>query len=508
MSNRIGKKAYSLRVDKLKNIEGLSEINFIDKSITGIFGPNCCGKSTILHALACCYQPPAGTSNFNYRFSYFFLPNTDALWSGSRITLTHKYMFQGSIYDGKMTDYEKHTTQWKPRYDKRPERHVSYIGIKSCVPMIEKEQAKYKISYTTNSITSVVANQTLEALGKVFNRSYEALNEHISSIKTYRGLSLNGLQYSSLSMGAGEQRLLHILSEVFSCPRYGLILIDEFDLLMHGDALRRCLDVISKRVKEKEIQVVFTSHRERLLESEDIINIRHIHNTNNVTYCFNDSNLEAMHRLTGRRERPIEVFVEDDLATAIINKITGIIGIRKIVKTNRFGSAVNAFTIAAAMCLREECFENTLFVLDGDVYRTQQKKIERINAVLTGTSHSDGQKREKVLDSISQLSLPENICPEEYVHKMLIEIDPQLLDDESREIVDTVREVVHPLNKHDYISNPIQDLGYGKPEGYQRVIDIAAKSPLWNDYTISIENWLRGRQESLMPNNANIAEND
>lgn len=41
---------------QLKGLHNV-EISFTDKPITAIFGVNGCGKSTILHALACLYRP-------------------------------------------------------------------------------------------------------------------------------------------------------------------------------------------------------------------------------------------------------------------------------------------------------------------------------------------------------------------------------------------------------------------------------------------------------------------
>ena len=48
-------------------------------------GVNGSGKTTVIHALACAYQPPEGGKGENHRVSDFFVPNTDALWKGSEI---------------------------------------------------------------------------------------------------------------------------------------------------------------------------------------------------------------------------------------------------------------------------------------------------------------------------------------------------------------------------------------------------------------------------------------
>lgn len=42
-------------------------------------------------------------------------------------------------------------------------------------------------------------------------------------------------------MGAGEQRVFKILSALYSVPKYSLVLIDEVDLLLHTNALRRLI---------------------------------------------------------------------------------------------------------------------------------------------------------------------------------------------------------------------------------------------------------------------------
>ena len=44
----------SIHFDKLKNLKDLT-LNFSDTRLTAIMGVNGAGKSTILHALACCY---------------------------------------------------------------------------------------------------------------------------------------------------------------------------------------------------------------------------------------------------------------------------------------------------------------------------------------------------------------------------------------------------------------------------------------------------------------------
>ena len=66
-------KLVSLYVRKLKNLVEL-DIDFRESPVTAILGPNGNGKTTVLHALACAYQPVSDGENL--KFSNFFLPRS------------------------------------------------------------------------------------------------------------------------------------------------------------------------------------------------------------------------------------------------------------------------------------------------------------------------------------------------------------------------------------------------------------------------------------------------
>ncbi|MEN9519999.1 MAG: hypothetical protein RLZZ381_2587 [Cyanobacteriota bacterium] len=123
MSSISQQKIHSLYIKELKCLKDV-DISFEDKAVTAILGPNGHGKSTILllHALACCYKPIDENITSNFRFSDFFLPNTDAQWQGSELTLTHSYRNGKEKPNNNTTVYGKRTDRWKPIYARRPER--------------------------------------------------------------------------------------------------------------------------------------------------------------------------------------------------------------------------------------------------------------------------------------------------------------------------------------------------------------------------------------------------
>jgi AAA15 family ATPase/GTPase len=374
---------HKLEIKKLKNIKDLC-ISFESKNITGILGPNGYGKSTILHALACCFQPPYEGQE-DYKFSNFFPPNPDALWQGSEMQIVHSYRQGSQVHKSVDKPYGKNSDRWKPIYKRRPIRNVHYFGVDSCVPLIEAEKRNVKINYSTSQVSETIINKILEKASYCLNKHYTAYNIHDpGNGRTFIGVEADGIRYSALSMSAGEQKIFLLLEKVFRTKKYSLILIDELDLLLHDSAMKNLIKVVSERAEDYNLQVIFTTHRESILELSDLINVRHIFGTSEKTLCFNETKPDAINRLTGTQRRLIEVFVEDDLAVVIVKKVAGQLGISRHVSIQRFGAAINCFTILAGLLLRGESCSNSIFVLDGDVYRTREEQESRLKAVITG----------------------------------------------------------------------------------------------------------------------------
>lgn len=357
----------------LKNLRDLN-ISFEDKPITAIFGANGSGKSTIIHALACVYKPVNGSTRPNYKFSNFFLPTTLATWAHSKFSITQELIYGEEWREDPPREYRKGNLRWHPRYDNRPAREVYYIGIDTCLPDMERETRTSRIQLIPNNIEDIaVANQTLELISYIMDRPYDEINSYNNS--RYKGLKFKGINYSSLYMGAGEQRLLRILNTVLSVPDYSLILIDELDLTLHTFALKRLIEKLNDICVSKNLQIVFTTHREELL-SNALINVRHLLPSGDgfTSSSINHTTPECIQRLTGVSPQPIEIIVEDDLAEALVRKVASYKGLEQCCHFMQMGSYQNAYPLGAGLIVRNENLEHTLIVLDGDVDRTEAEK--------------------------------------------------------------------------------------------------------------------------------------
>lgn len=493
----------SISIKKLKGISSLDEIRFDEKPLTAILGPNGCGKSTILHALACCYKPIEGGDQQNWQFRDFFTPTTDATWAGSSLEMTHTHRNDQTLFENVKTEYCKKAGRWSPRYAKRPERYLRFIGIKSCVPRIEEETYTSAINYQTEAHAD--ADLIMAKMGIVFNRAYNELNLHRAHAgRKYLGLALHGTRYSALAMGAGEQRVLEILSAVFNAPKYGLILIDEIDLLLHTAALTQLIRILFQRAEDKSLQIIFTTHREAILELQDMVSIKHIHTIKTVppkTYCFSNTKPDALKRLTGEQDRPLEVFVEDEMAQAIVEYELSYLGMKRIANITQYGAATNCFTLAAGLILSERHdLGSQIFMLDGDLYTTQEEQFERAKAVLSGTEDHAVARRQRCIDGIRKFRPLHGIgsaAPEPQLHRMIRDLPPQQ-DAGTNEIVELAQGIQAVQDNHSFVELIIHTLNVNRPVGMNSIVKVAALSPDWAEYVEELRSWLLERRPGLI----------
>jgi ABC-type lipoprotein export system ATPase subunit len=485
-------KLNSIDFEELKSLKNI-KITFTPNNVTGIFGVNGSGKSSIIHTLLSLYKPSdQDAQRKNFKFSEFFTPTTHTRWVGSKFMIDYSYRDGINEFLNQTREYSKQD-RWRPKYDRRPEREVYFVGISSCVPDIEVEKKDGMINLVTHQQNGPNALRIREKASFILNRNYQEYNRHESNhtSRKYIGLRAQNINYSSLNMGAGEQRVFKILETVFNAPDSSLIVIDEIDLTLHTDALNRLLDVLVERANQKNLQIVFTSHREELTKRTDI-NIRHIYQTGTATLCFNETNPDCLTRLTGTPVRPLEIFVEDDLGETIARKVTEELQITRHCAIKRFGAADNSFTLGAGMFLKGEDLENISIFIDGDKYRTAAEMDTQMKKYFSGNEQNAVDRRSAALSCIRQFSLPPDVSPEQFINNAL-----QQLNDGS-EVCNAANAIQAVNDRHQYVDGMINALGYDdKMLGLNKIVDKLATTPVWAGYTQNLQDWLNARVQAL-----------
>ena len=210
---------------------------------------------------------------------------------------------------------------------------------------------------------------------------------------------------------------------------------------------------------------------------------------------------DAINRLTGNQPKPLEIFVEDNLASVLVKQIASELKLSRYISVERYGAAINCFTTVGGLLLGGESCNNSLFVLDGDIYKTDGDKEDRIKAVLTGDDQAAKDKRMLAKQKIVQFFLPENYSPERYIHYLIVNTC-QNNPEEQNEIFDVCMDIVVADNGHFYLNDAIQRLGWDEIEGLSKIIKLASKSEKWSEFTQSIRQWLQEKAPLVIESQA------
>lgn len=480
-----------IEIHEAKSLKGLV-VPFKKEGLTAILGPNGSGKSTILHLLACGYNT-TDQNGTDFRYPSFFLPvsypdKSQYSWEGTSFTY---YYYLNQVE--RTLEVSKSTSRWM-RYDKRPKRWVSYIGIETCVPDIEKEKLKSHISYVS---LSEISHKILEDARYILKKDYTECRVCCRRDKrTNKRVKVGSILYSSLSMGAGEQRVFTILEAVDKAEPYGLILIDELDLLLHQSSLKRLIEKLASRAKKKHLQIIFTVHNQFILTCPEV-DFRHILHKQDKCYCLAGNDPQALEQLTDEVQQDIMIYVEDELSKALVRQICFEERCTKRVAVSTFGAIENAFALAVSCVLIEELRQKKMiFVLDGDKYRTDDER-EQLKKHLTGQSNEQDNHRRNLLTKIKQFNISDK--PEEYYFNLIKQLPEQGLNKSSKAecLLEELRSFnTVGLDSHSYFSTPIENLGMSKSDGYGIIAELLSKTEKWNDIVSEVRNWIKDQLSS------------
>ena len=125
-------------------------------------------------------------------------------------------------------------------------------------------------------------------------------------------------KFSELNFGSGESSVLRIISEIESINDGALILIDEIENGLHPLAVRRFVEYLIDVSARKRVQVVFTTHSDYAIDPLP---------GEAIWACLDGRlqqgklSIEALRAVSGRIDKRLAIFVEDEFATHWIEAV-------------------------------------------------------------------------------------------------------------------------------------------------------------------------------------------
>lgn len=495
----------------IQQLKGLKNVEFDLKSnrVTGIFGKNGSGKTTLLHAILCLYRSTHPNDWMLTRMSqYFKYTDNVNFWIGSEYSAQFDYfdVKKHEIVESPVRPYYKHKTRWYPPQSRKPQRPIYFFQIHSCVPDIERFNST-TVTFSPRNVRHVNNEEKVVAKASyILCYRYQELEENdVWKAHCLKVVREDGLAYHSFSMGAGEQRLIRILNTLYNAEKYSLILIDEIDLTLHTAALLRLIDVMVEVAEDRQLQIIFTSHRQELLNVTKIKRYYLMQNIGGDTICLDNPYSDCYDDLIGFPSQPLTIFVEDDFASVIVNYLLRKKGLRTRVAVRKFGGSQNAFAIAAALCrlCTESEVQNYLIVTDGDIddMLGETNKLSHMQKFFGGNTTPDVALRKKAIRIISEFcttydssSLTCNrathlLHPEEYVYESIRE----LTSASDTELMYTSNSLIGLTEHHEYTIRMCEN-----EYNMEDVIRVFAENSIkWASYVQNINHWLDERSREL-----------
>jgi predicted ATPase len=282
--------------------------------IFAIVGENGSGKSTILQSAACAYRAERVTW-----FPSEFFPET--AWDSLRdVRLSFGYKQGSAHFPGSL---RKPTTRWLGQPE-RPERIVEYIDLSRLQP-VGTRVGYARIAKNRHQETSATqfTQDQVKRMSQIMGRDYDSARMAISSIDPNREipiLSKSGRPYSGFHQGSGEITIAELLK--VQLPQYGLILIDEIESSLHPRAQRRVMRDLATVARERECQIIITTHSPYILDELPLTARAYILDTAGRKEIVNGVSPEfAMTKMDDEHHPECELYVEDQRAGIWLSEI-------------------------------------------------------------------------------------------------------------------------------------------------------------------------------------------
>jgi len=133
----------------------------------------------------------------------------------------------------------------------------------------------------------------------------------------YVGAS-GGITYSEFNFGSGESSVIRMVADIESLPENSLVLIEEIENGLHPLAVRRMVEYLEDVAERKGIQSVFTTHSDYALDPLP---------SEGIWACLDGTlqqgklSVEVLRAVSGRVDRRLAVFVEDDFAGTWVDAV-------------------------------------------------------------------------------------------------------------------------------------------------------------------------------------------
>lgn len=331
--------------------------------ITAIVGENGSGKSTLLQAAAATYISDGSDSDTWFASDFF--PNT--AWDEVKDAKVRFGYRQGQ--DHKAGSIRKPTTKWLGNLD-RPRRHVSYIDLSRIQPVSARSgYMKIVRSRHVEASSRAFEKENLVRFSHVMGREYDVAKLAKTDIDPSREIPVigkGGTVYSGFHQGSGEVTVAELLGADFK--KGSLVLIDEIESSLHPRTQRRLIRELADICRDRDIQVVLTTHSPFILEELPPEARTFILQADGVKKTVTGvTSLFAMTQMDDHVHPEFDLYVEDMAARTLLSELLALHASDMFVRSDIVPCGAASVAQALGIMTQQKRFRRpTVVFIDGD----------------------------------------------------------------------------------------------------------------------------------------------
>ena len=357
---------YSVRLERIRLFQG-AQITF-EFPVTALVGPNGGGKSTILGACACAYNPKSPYDVFrksrigdqsmdDWKIEYEVVDkvlNPKGTIRSELALINNKWSYTSLLPTRKVKMFPVNRTvppSENPLFMLRKRLSIHGRGgsatdsisttIISNIEQIKEEAQRilgkslgdFKlVEITLTSIQKphiqkrkTISKQILDDGTEVITR--KLIDPPIVMPTSYKSRQLKQImyigkndiaEYSEFNFGSGETSVIRMVADIENLPENSLVLIDEIENGLHPLAVQRMVEYLISTTKRRNIQVIFTTHSDYALTP---LPSEAIWASIDGKLQKGKLSVEILRVLSGRIDKKLAIFVEDDFAKKWVEAI-------------------------------------------------------------------------------------------------------------------------------------------------------------------------------------------
>lgn len=249
------------------------------------------------------------------------------------------------------------------------------ILLKQVISQNLKSLKPYRSKKEMIFLNEMLPTSYVRNISTIIGRSYKSIRlvEHtLFENKSFTAiLETNDLSYSEAFAGSGEFAIIMLVYKILKAPHHSLIVIDEPEVSLHPGAQTKLMEFLINQCDSKKHQIVIGTHSKHIIDGmppEAVILLQQDQNTGRIVASQNIKPSEAFFHLGLTSESKTKIFVEDELAVAVVKKSLRLLGDAAFSQFEVLAHPGGAGTLATRLIPSQFQSGDTtsLYLLDGD----------------------------------------------------------------------------------------------------------------------------------------------